>query len=109
MKLKNLEALKKKFGIEKANCETCTHYHVETDGDDGGNSWVCGEECTNTERKNHEQIGNLKSFPFKKEQPKCWYPEYLFTNRHILINKTTGCDGKCFKSYQRVLKKHEVK
>lgn len=63
------EHLKKATGIATANCETCAY--LTTDGD--GNypekeiTWlICGKI---------PRMGNLKSFPFKKEM-ECWHPEF---------------------------------
>lgn len=69
-----LQVLKEKLGLQTANCENCVHFEHEVESEYGH---VYAERylCNNEEKKNHETVSNLKSFPFKKEQAKCWYPD----------------------------------
>ena len=56
------EFLKEKMGIDTANCETCLHLGSDGDGYEYNGTWpICDK---------FERMGNLKSFPFKKEM-KC--------------------------------------
>ena len=63
------ESMKSIMGINKANCETCSHLGTEDDGNwpEYAISWsVC---------RKFPKFEHLKPFPFKKERP-CWEPEF---------------------------------
>lgn len=62
------ESMKRAMGIACANCESCMHI-----GSDGGD-WEAGIPSFPT-CEHRPGRDNLKSFPFKKEQP-CWEPEF---------------------------------
>lgn len=63
------DEIKKRLGIENANCETCSYLGTEDDGNyaEFAISWPT---CQKFERYQY-----LKSFPFKKEMP-CWEPGF---------------------------------
>jgi hypothetical protein len=61
------EELKEKLGIKNANCSTCSCIDDVGDGPEYNGSWLV---CSKIAR-----MGNLKSFPFKKDM-KCWQPSF---------------------------------
>ena len=66
------EYLKEKTGIKTANCETCMYRDSDGDGNypEMEITWPICEKIP--------RMGNLRSFPFKKEM-KCWEPEFWFS------------------------------
>lgn len=70
------ELLKERTGIETANCETCAYI---TDVGDEYTYLICGKI---------ERMGNLKSFPFKKEM-ECWHPEFWVSKFTEMIKNGT--------------------
>jgi len=64
-----MDEIKRRLGIEKANCETCIFLYTECDGNypEFAIEWPA---CERFSRYQH-----LKSFPFKKEMG-CWEPEF---------------------------------
>ncbi len=77
------ELLKEKMGIDVANCETCLHL-----GSDGDGNYpeieITWPTCNKIER-----MGNLKSFPFKKEM-KCWEPDFWMSKFSEMIKTGTA-------------------
>lgn len=63
------EAMKATMGIACASCQTCCH--LGSDGD-----WESGHTFSTCEHMPGRD--NLRSFPFKKEQP-CWEPNFWET------------------------------
>jgi hypothetical protein len=72
--------LKTLMGIEKGNCETCSHLGSDGDGYEYNGSWpVCHK---------HDKYSYLKSFPFKKEM-NCWSPDFWFSRFVEIIKNGT--------------------
>lgn len=72
------EDMKKRVGIDTANCLTCANLGTEDDGNypEYAVSWhVC---------RRFPHYENLKNFPFKTEQ-KCWEPEFWHSTFTDLI------------------------
>lgn len=74
--------LKAAAGIECANCQTCQNLGSEGDGYEYNGTWPVCDKI--------ERMGYLKSFPFKKEMPKCWEPSFWSSK---FADEITGDDA----------------
>jgi len=62
-------------------CSQCTYYSEEHDGEYG--EIFCGSSCS---KPGNERYANLKSFPFKNEQP-CFVEEFWFSKYTDLVEE----------------------
>jgi len=64
--------LKDMVGVEKGNCISCQHLHSSD---------------THSVCKLGISKSNLKTFPFKKEQPACWSPCFWHCSKFVKMLK----------------------
>ena len=85
------EKLKKKMGIECANCKSCIHLGTEGDGYEYNGTW---EICTQ-----FDSYCNLTSFPFKKDM-KCWEPLF-WVSKFVGLISPDGDQDKAIAEFNK--------